>query len=67
MCSDISVLYLPVSCGYGVASIDGRDWLHQEGDEQVGEAEVDQQHVRRRVLQLLVVPGGQLDEDHDRV
>ena len=32
---------------------------YQEGDEQVGEAEVDQQQVGRRVLQLLLAIANQ--------
>ena len=48
--------YLPAAGGDGVAAVDGRDGFHQEGDDQVGEAEVEQQQVCRRAHQLIVVP-----------
>ena len=51
----ISGFYLPGAYREGVARVDGRDGLHQERGQQVGEAEVDQQQVEAGVLHGLVV------------
>ena len=50
--------YPPGSHGERVSGVDGGDGLHEEGGEQVGEAEVGQQQVQARVLHGLVVPDG---------
>ena len=50
--------YPPGAHGEGVSGVDGGDGLHEEGGEQVGEAEVGQQQVQARVLHGLVVPDG---------
>ena len=47
--------HLPGADREGVARVDCRDGLHQEGGQEVGEAEVDQHQVEARVLHRLVV------------
>ena len=47
--------HLPPPHGHRVAGVDGRDWLHQEGGEEVGEAKVDEQQMNCRILHLLVM------------
>ena len=48
-------LYLPVACGDGVGTVDGRNGLDQEGDNEVGEAEVEEEQVGGGGHQLVVV------------
>ena len=50
--------YLPAAGWHGVAGIDSRNRFHKEGNEKVGEAEIDEKQVGGWVLHLLMVPDG---------
>ena len=57
----------PFPCGEGVADIDGRYRLHQEGDHKVGETNIGEEKVVGVLLQTVLITDGahnhQVDED----